>query len=247
MKRVVITGATSGLGAELARQLAAEEGPVHLALTGRRQAQLEAVAAACRAHGATVELYPIDVRDGEAMKRLAEDFLAKAGGVDLVVANAGVGVPDQLERGDPGPMADLFAINVIGVVNTLVPFVPAMKAQGRGHLVTIASVAGFRALPGHAAYAASKRAVQMLMDGFAYDLERWGIRATTINPGFVESELTAKNRFHMPFLLRTDDAVRRIRRAIRRGKRVYAFPLRMRLLIALGSLLPRLVIGRVRG
>lgn len=247
MKRVVITGATSGLGAELARQLAAEEGPVHLALTGRRQAQLEAVAAACREQGATVELYPVDVRDGEAMKSMAEDFLAKAGGVDLVIANAGVGMPDQLEPGDPGPMADLFAINVIGVVNTLVPFVPAMKAQGRGHLVAIASVAGFRALPGHSAYAASKRAVQMLMDGFAYDLERWGIRTTTINPGFVESELTAKNRFHMPFLLRTDDAVRRMRRAIRRGKRVFAFPLRMRLLIALGSVLPRFVIGRVRG
>ncbi len=247
MKRVVITGATSGLGAELARQLAAEEGPVHLALTGRRQAQLEAVAAACREQGATVELYPVDVRDGEAMKSMAEDFLAKAGGVDLVIANAGVGMPDQLERGDPRPMADLFAINVIGVVNTLVPFVPAMKTQGRGHLVAIASVAGFRALPGHSAYAASKRAVQMLMDGFAYDLERWGIRTTTINPGFVESELTAKNRFHMPFLLRTDDAVRRMRRAIRRGKRVFAFPLRMRLLIALGSLLPRFVIGRVRG
>lgn len=245
--RIVITGATSGLGRELALQYAAElGGEARLGLVGRRAERLDEVADACRAHGATAWTYPCDVTDGPAMRALAEDYLGAAGGVDLVIANAGTGGPDRLSRGDPGPLASTLQINVIGVVNTVVPFVPAMKDQGAGHVVAIASIAGYRALPGHATYAASKRAVQVLMDGFGYDLNRWGIEVTTINPGFVVSELTANNRFPMPFLLETDDAVRRMRRAIRRRRRVYTFPLPTRLLGWSTTWLPRAVLGRLR-
>ncbi len=244
--RVVITGATAGIGRELARQYAAAG--VTLGLTGRRQERLDEVAAACRASGATVHTYAVDVVDRPAMADMARDFLAQAGGVDLVIANAGVGNPDahSLRAGDAGPMAALFETNVVGVVNTLVPFVPTMKAQRRGHLVAIASVAGFRALPGSVAYSASKTAVRVLMEGLGMDLERHGITCTTVNPGFVESELTAKNDFPMPFILSTAEACRRIRRALTRRKRVYTFPWPMAIAARLLQVAPEFLVSRLR-
>jgi len=242
--RIVITGATSGIGRELALQYAADG--VHLGVVGRRADLLEEVAQACRGRGARVEAYTQDVTDGAGMRRLAEEFLRAAGGVDLVIANAGVGVPDKVQSGDPEPMTRLLSINVIGLVNTLIPFVPAMIEQGAGHLVAIASIAGERALPGHAAYCASKGCARMLLDGWAYKLEPKGIHLTTINPGFVESELTAGNDFPMPFLMRTDEACRRIREAIARKRRSYTFPLPMRLFGWLLGRAPRFVVARVR-
>lgn len=226
--RAVITGATSGIGAELARQLA---GPgVTLGLVGRRADKLEEVAATCRTAGATVHLWPACVTDTAAMATMAREFIEKAGGVDLVVANAGVGNPDKLEKGDAALTANLFAINVTGVTNTLMPFIPTMTAQKTGHLVAVASIAGFRALPGSVAYSASKAAVQTLMEGYDIVLRPQGVACTVINPGFVESELTAKNKFKMPFLLDTPTAVKGIVRAIRRRPASYTFPWPMALL-----------------
>lgn len=244
--RIVITGATAGIGRELAQQYAAAG--VTLGLTGRRQERLDEVAAACRGKGATVHTYCVDVVDRSAMADMAKDFLAQAGGVDLVIANAGVGTPDplSLREGDAGPMAALFETNVVGVVNTLVPFVPTMKAQQQGHLVAVASVAGFRALPKSAAYCASKAAVRMLMDGLGNDLRRHGITCTSVNPGFVESELTAKNDFPMPFMLSTAEACRRIRRALGRKRRVYTFPWPMAIAARLLSIAPAFVVRRLR-
>lgn len=244
--RIVITGATAGIGAELARQYAAPG--VVLGLSGRRQERLDAVAGECRAKGATVHTWAVDVVDRPGMATLAREFLAAAGGVDLVIANAGVGNPDKwsLKEGDAGPMSTLFEVNVVGVSNTLVPFVPAMVAQRSGHLVAIASIAGFRALPGSASYCASKAAVQMLMDGLGMDLKRHGITCTAVNPGFVESELTAKNDFPMPFMLETPEACRRIRRALARRKRVYTFPWQMALLARVLKVAPEFVLRRLR-
>jgi short-subunit dehydrogenase len=246
--RVVITGATSGLGAELARQYAAE-GATHLGLVGRREARLQEVAAQISAAslGAQVRTYVQDVTDGEGMIALAQDFVEFAGGVDLVIANAGVGNPDGLSRGNPAPLTQLMNVNVNGVINTLVPFVPTMRDNKSGHLVAIASQAGFRALPKHAGYAASKMAVRALMDGFDYSLARWGIASTTLNPGFVVSEMTDSNEFPMPFLLQTEPAVRRMRRAIRKRKRVYTFPKRLFFFVTLLRFLPRFLVSRVRG
>lgn len=244
--RIVITGATAGIGRELAQQYAAAG--VTLGLTGRRQERLDEVAAACRGKGATVHTYAVDVVDRPAMADMARDFLAQAGGVDLVIANAGVGTPDplSLREGDAGPMAALFETNVLGVVNTLVPFVPTMKAQKQGHLVAVASVAGFRALPKSAAYCASKAAVRMLMDGLGNDLLHHGITCTSVNPGFVESELTAKNDFPMPFMLSTAEACRRIRRALARKRRVYTFPWPMALAARVLSIAPGFLVRRLR-
>lgn len=243
--KVVITGATAGIGAELARQYAAAG--TTLALTGRRKDRLDAVAEECRVRGAAVHVYNVDVVDRGGMAALAKDFIAKAGGVDLVIANAGMGNPDKLKDGDATAIGALLEVNVVGVTNTLVPFVPTMIAQQRGQLVAVASIAGFRAFPYHAGYSASKAAVQTLMDGFGLTLEKHGIACTCINPGFIESEMTAKNDFPMPFLLRTDEAARRMRRAIARRRRVYTFPWQMAFLARFVlPLLPRFVVKRLK-
>ena len=243
MKRVVITGATSGLGKELALQYAGQ-GATHIAITGRREGQLLEVAQACRVRGAHVETYAVDVRDQAAMKDMAQHFVDKAGGCDLVIANAGMAVEDELSKGDPEPMTRLLDVNILGVVNTLLPYVPTMVAQGHGHLTAVASVAGYRAVPNHTAYAASKMAVRCLMDGFGYDLDEMGIHTTVINPGFVVSEITDKNQFAMPFLMETSKACRLIRRAIERRKRSYTFPWQWRYLLWAFPLLPRWAVDR---
>ncbi|MEZ6184521.1 MAG: SDR family NAD(P)-dependent oxidoreductase [Planctomycetota bacterium] len=223
--KIFITGATSGIGRELAEQYAANG--VVLGLAGRRQDRLEEVAEAARARGAVAHVYPLDVVEREACAEAARDFVTAAGGVDLVIANAGMACVDRLETGDALPQAQTLSVNLLGVVHTLLPFVPTMVAQKRGQLVAVASVAGFRAVPWHTAYCASKAAVQALMDGYGMQLEEHGIRTTTINPGFVVSEITDKNDFHMPFLLTTERACRKIRRAIHKQKRVYTFPWQM--------------------
>jgi short-subunit dehydrogenase len=243
--RIVITGATSGLGRELAVQYATVGADVILGLTGRRAERLEAVAAELRELGAEVHLYPVDVRDREAMQALAKDFVEQAGGVDLVIANAGMGNPDRVTQGDPALAADVIDVNVIGAINTLVPFLPTMKAQGEGHIVGVASVAGFRALPRHGAYSASKVALQYLLDSWDYSLRRHGICTTVINPGFVESEMTAEANHPQPFMMKTADAVKRMRWAIEVERRTYTFPRPMRFISWLLPWLPRWIIAKL--
>ena len=239
---IVLTGATSGIGKALALHYARPD--TTLGLIGRRQALLSQVTAQCMAQGATVIPGTLDVRDTAAMQAYTGQFLAQAAGIDLVIANAGSGAPDNLTSGNAGHHAWLFEVNVIGLLNTLLPFVPRMIQQQRGQLVAIASVAGFRALPGSTTYAATKIAVRALMEGYGWELQRHGIITTTINPGFVVSEMTASNKFHMPFLVQTDDAAQRIARAIARQRRVYTFPWPMAIMARLLPLLPGTLLTR---
>lgn len=219
---IVITGVTSGIGKALALHYA-QHGTT-LGLIGRRQERLWNVATQCQTQGADVIPAALDVRDTVAMRAYAEQFIGQTGGIDLVIANAGVGALDDLASGDAARLTFLFEVNVLGLLNTLLPFIPTMIQQRQGQLVAIASVAGFRALPGSTTYAATKVAVRTLMEGYGWELRRHGITVTTINPGFIVSEMTAANPFTMPFLLQTDVAVRRMARAIQRRRRVYTFP-----------------------
>lgn len=243
-RRIVITGVTSGIGKALAFYYA--QPGVTLGLIGRRQTLLEAVTHDCRAHGATAVAAALDVQDATAMHTYARQFVAQTGGVDLVIANAAVGDSDNLASGDAAYHSRLFAINVIGLLNTLLPFVPPMITQHTGHLVAIASVAGFRALPGSTTYAATKMAVRALMEGYGWTLRRYGIATTTINPGFVISEMTARNQFRMPFLQPTDVAARKIARAIQRRRQCYTFPWPMALAAHVLPYIPGAILGRLQ-
>lgn len=241
--KIVITGTTSGIGRALALHYARPG--MTLGLLGRRAAQLETLATTCMTQGATVAPAPLDVRDEAAMQAYAEAFIAQAHGIDLVIANAGMAEPDQLDSGQAAAHSALFAVNVMGLLHTLVPFIPQMIRQRQGQLVAIASVAGFRALPGSTTYAATKIAVRALMEGYGWELQRYGIVTTTINPGFVVSEITARNQFPMPFLLPTEVAARKIARAIQRRRRSYTFPWPMALAARLLPFVPGALLGRM--
>ncbi|HUJ76086.1 MAG TPA: SDR family NAD(P)-dependent oxidoreductase [bacterium] len=233
---VFITGASAGIGAALARAYAAPG--CTLGLVARRVEQLERVKQELEGRGARVLLYQADVRDAEQMANAAKAFCSATEGVSLAIANAGTSHSDRLDQGSAAPGTETIAINVIGTINTLLPLVPAMMAQRRGHLVAIGSVAGFRGLPHKGAYSASKAAVKTLLDGYRPVLRPYGIRCTTICPGYVETELTAKNKFPMPFLMPADRAARLIQGAINQGKSTYVFPWQMRALIPLLQRVP---------
>ena len=240
--RIVISGATSGLGEVFATHYA--RAGITLGLIGRRADRLADVAQRCEQRGATVIAKSIDVRDEAEMAAFAQEFVSEAEGIDLVIANAGIGHSDDLISGDTTSHTEQFDINVIGVLNTLIPFIPKMKIQGQGHLVAISSVAGFRALPGSVTYTATKIAVRTLMEGYGWALEPHGITVTCINPGFVVSEMTDKNQFHMPFLLPTDVAVQKMARAIEQKRRVYTFPWQMAILARLLPWVPGCILKR---
>lgn len=242
--RIFITGASSGIGRALAQEYAAPG--VTLGLTARRKEMLEALGREVEARGARALLYPLDVRDAAGMEAAASAFVEAAGGVDLAIANAGIRAGGGLKDGRAEAMADVFAVNVAGVLHTLVPMVPPMIRQGHGRLVAIGSVAGFRGLPGRADYNASKAAVKTLMDGFRVELRPHGIQVTTICPGWVESEMSARNPFPMPFMLRADKAARMIAGAIRGGRKTYILPWQWRLMLPLIVRLPERLLPNPR-
>lgn len=235
-RRIVITGASAGIGLALAEAYA--EAGVTLGLVARREDRLKALAERFALTGCRTLTFAADVQDAARMRQVAQEFCAQAGGVDLVIANAGINRPDKSLEGDPTGAAEVIHCNINGVLHTLLPMVPFMIAQGGGHLTAIGSIAGFRGLPGNAPYCASKAAVKTLMDAYRPVFRRRGIRVTTICPGYVESELTAKNKSPMPFLMPADKAARLIRRAIARGASTYVFPWQMRLIVPLLTRVP---------
>jgi short-subunit dehydrogenase len=223
MTSVLITGASSGLGAGLAREYARSGATV--GLLARRVGELERVAREVTALGGTPRCLPVDVGDTRAMREAVQSFAEAAGGLDVVIANAGVGEGLDAERFDPEKVAEVFRVNVIGLSNTLLPAVPLMQARRAGTLVGMSSVAAFRAMPGSLAYSASKAAVTTFMEGLALELGPSGVHAMAICPGFIRTPLTDRNDFPMPFRLECDDACRRMKDAIDRREERFVFPL----------------------
>jgi len=225
---VFITGASSGLGEGLALHYA-QPGAV-IGLCARRANLLEQLAKAIEQKGARAIVYAVDVGDTAQMQKTAQEFVAACGKVDLVIANAGIGIPHRTLQGGSEPIAKLMNVNVIGVTNTIVPFVPAMLKQGSGTLVTVSSIAGHRGLPGRAAYSASKAAVRTFMDALRLELHGTGVHAMTLCPGFVHTPLTAVLDTKLPFAITCDEAVRLMSDAIAARKKTYSFPWQMRIL-----------------
>ena len=238
---IFITGASSGLGAELARHYAAE-GAV-LGLAGRRTAALEDLVAGLRGK---CHIYPLDVTDAPALSAAASDFIKRAGVPDLVIANAGISVGTLTEEIEDLPaFARVMEANVLGMVYTFQPFIAAMKRIRRGQLVGIGSVAGIRGMPGAGAYCASKAAAIVYLESLRVELSASGIVVTTIVPGYIATPMTAVNRYPMPFLLPAADAARRIARQIERGVSYAVVPWQMAIAAKLLRLLPNPLFDRL--
>jgi short-subunit dehydrogenase len=234
--RVIITGASSGIGAALARQYAAQGAA--LGLISRRLEALSVLRETLSS--APVSTYATDVRDANGMARAAADFLARHGGVDIVIASAGVSAGTLTERSkDRAVFQEIFDSNVLGMVNTFAPFIEPMRAAGRGTLVGIASVAGFRGLPGSGAYSASKAAVIAYLESLRIELRSFDLAVTTICPGYVATPMTQKNPYPMPFLLAPDEAARRMVRAIAQRKRHVVIPWQMAIVGVVLKAMPR--------
>jgi len=233
--RVVITGASSGIGAALARHYAQQASV--LGLISRRK--VEGI-------GNQVVSYAVDVTDEAALAAAAQDFIRRFGPPDLVIANAGIA--SGTSGADPGDIAKLkriLDVNVAGLAATLAAFAPAMRAAGHGTLAGIASVGGFRGLAGNGAYCASKSAAITWMESLRAELYGSGVSVVCICPGYVDTPLTRVNRWPMPFLLSPDEAARRIARAIAARRRLAVVPWQMAMVSVLLRAMPGWLYDRI--
>ena len=172
--------------------------------------------------------YQIDVADEAALAAAAQDFLARFGAPDLVIANAGVSVGTRGDEvADVAKLRRVLEVNVTGLAATLAAFAPAMREAGRGTLAGIASVAGFRGLPGAGAYSASKSAAITWLESLRAELHGSGVSVVCVCPGYIDTPMTQVNRYRMPFLLPADEAARRIARAIAARRRLAVIPWQM--------------------
>ena len=234
-KTTFISGASSGIGEHLAYAYA-KRGAT-LGLAARRKERLDEVAAKCSELGGETYVYPLDARDKDACSQAATDFLDKNGRIDMVIANAGIGGHDDLMSGDASAINTILETNILGVTNTLMPFIPKMKEQKSGVLVNVSSVASFLKIAYHGGYAGSKVGIRRIADSWRLTLSKYNIQVTTICPGFITTPMTEDVK-HMPFLLPVETAVEKIVSAIDRGKRTFVFPWQMRLMIPLLRIMP---------
>ncbi len=245
MKNILITGASSGIGEEMAVQYAAPD--VGLFLSGRDKDRLENVAAKCRDKGAFVATQVIDVADRPAMADWITGIL-QTYPLDIVIANAGVsgGFGGQAIE-DITRDYKIFDVNLLGVLNTIYPVLPSMVSRKSGQIVILSSLASFVPMPSAPAYSASKVAVRFYGEALAVKLKPHNIRVSVICPGFIRSRMTDTNDFPMPFFMETEVAVRKIIDGISKGKVMVEFPwvmvLGLKLLRILPSAFIRLLFG----
>jgi short-subunit dehydrogenase len=225
----VITGASSGIGWALAKELSRRGAKV--GLVARRRENLEKLAAEIAAANGTAAFATADVADREQTISAIRSLSAQLGPIDLLVANAGYGVPTQLEPMNVPEIEKTFKINVFGVIYSIEAALPDMLSRNRGHLVAVSSAAAYKGLPGESAYCASKAAVNVYMEGLRIQLRPRGIAVTAICPGFVTTEMTAGNKFDMPWLMDADRAAQLITWALSKKKSKYTFPWQMRILM----------------
>ncbi|HVR11284.1 MAG TPA: SDR family NAD(P)-dependent oxidoreductase [Thermoanaerobaculia bacterium] len=242
-RRALVTGATSGIGRSLALWLAARG--VTVIAAGRRREKLEELRDEAARIGGAIEPLELDVAAVAAVRERLGELDGRDGGLDLVVANAGVGQLTSARKFDWEACESILRVNVLGAAATLTAVLPGMLARGRGHLVAVASIAAVRGFPQNAAYGSSKAFLRSFMESLRLDLAATAVKTTCVFPGFVKSEMTATNRFPMPFLLETDEAAARIGRAILAQRAEYWFPWQMALPARALALLPSALYARL--
>jgi len=228
-KVVWITGASTGIGREIALQLAGQG--VTVAASARSADKLVSL-------GPNIRPYPLDVTDRQAVLTTLETIEGDLGPVDLAVMAAGTYSPLDVEKFGAPLFEAAMTTNYLGVVNCLSGLLPRMFGRRRGHVAWIASVAGFVGLPKAAAYGPSKAALINLAESLKVDLELRGVTVSVVNPGFVETPLTEQNDFAMPFLMQAPEAARLTIEGLKRRRFEISYPWRFVLIMKLARLMP---------
>ncbi len=231
-RRVWIVGASSGIGRALALQLLSLGATV--AVTGRRSEPLESIAL----HHPLAWPLPLDANDTAALAAATSTLLARWARIDLVVWMAGTYHPMQVDPFDAHAAREIVTVNLLGPLDGLAVLLPVLLAQGNGALALVGSVAGYRGLPKGLAYGPSKAALINLAEALFLDLRPRGIGVHVINPGFVETRLTARNDFKMPAVMTPEAAAAAIVAGFARGRFEMHFPRRFTVWLKLGRILP---------
>jgi short-subunit dehydrogenase len=231
---IVITGASSGIGAGLAKHYAKEGN--HLFLLARRLDRMQAIKTHLLGLGAEVTLFEIDVTDFKKLQEIAYTLSTKQ--LDLIILNAGISTGHATDNPSFELAQHVYNTNFVHLHAFLEPLIPKLKDQRSGQIVFISSLASLLTMPTSMVYGSSKRAMNAYAEGLRYMLKPFNIAITTIKPGFIVSELTNKNDFKMPFIMSMEKGVSIIANAISKRKRILAFPLRFVLIIKFLNLLP---------
>ena len=235
----LITGASSGIGAEIAKRLARMGS--HVVLVARREHLLRQVAEGIARDGGEADWVVADVSDHQQIAHAVKEWDSKTGGLDLVVANAGVGRMRPAHRLEWEDIEPVINVNITGAFATLLAGVQCMVPRKRGTLAAVSSLAAMRGLPASGAYSASKAALSTFLDTLRADLHSRGIHVVDIRPGFVRTPMTEPNKFHMPLLMDAEDAANIAVRGMEHGRSVVAFPWAMAKAMSLAQSAPDLL------
>jgi short-subunit dehydrogenase len=239
-RHILITGASSGIGAALALHYAGQDN-VRLSLHGRNAERLEAIAAQARRRGAEVSTFLGDVTDAEGMAAWIASC-DQVSEIDLVIANAGITGGTPQVQNLANQTKAVFTVNVIGVFNTIHPALLPMMQRKRGQIAIVSSLAGFRGFAGSAAYGASKAAVRLYGESLRADMAPYNIEINVICPGFIKTPMTDVNPFPMPFLMSVERAASYICKGLASNRARIAFPWQMYGIVRILAALPQFFI-----
>jgi len=235
-KHVVITGASSGIGKQLALQLAKEG--CSLILLARRVELLEEVAQEAASYNVFVKVYRCDVSDKSEVEKVFMQIKKFFGFIDILIANAGVSSRTDIRKVDSVKALQTFQVNVMGIINCAAQVIPDFIQAKKGMLVGVSSLAESRGFPRSGYYCASKAAASTYLESLRTDLKRYNVKIVTVKPGFVRTPMTDKNEFKMPFLIPVEKAVDYIVKGIKKEKRIIQFTFSAVVGITILKLLP---------
>ncbi len=236
----LVTGASSGIGAALVRELHRKGWRV--GLLARREDLLREL---CQELGQGAAFAPADVTDSQGLQAAMSHLEQELGACDLLVANAGIAIVTSARKFDIGAYKRLVRVNYEGAVNAMGAVLPGMLSRGRGRLAAISSLAAWRGMPNSGGYCASKAALSTLMETMRIELSSRGIGVSVVHPGFVDTRITQANKFHMPFLMSPQQAARRIVRGLEKGRAEINLPWQTVIMVRLLRAMPRGLYDRV--
>ena len=222
-KKIILTGGSSGIGYQLSKKLLLQG--CSLAVLARRKERLDKLAEETKGLGGKLFIYQCDVTDKNKVKDVITEAIKAMGGIDIAVLNSGIGRPEGIKKFNSENAEAVFNTNVLGIVNCIESLLPIFLEQKHGVIAGVSSLADNRGFSMSGFYCGSKAAVTIILESLSAELKMHGIKVITIKPGFVRSEMTARNNFKMPFLMDADKAADIIVRGLKKEKRIIQFPL----------------------